>query len=264
MIGSKKEIPLWWHLNEGKPNYGDIMNPWLVEKISQRPVKRKELGRFSFGKVYVVIGSVMAIVRSNCIVWGSGIIKKDDHPARAKFLAVRGPHTRNRLLELGYECPEIFGDPALLLPKYFNPPVEKTHRLGVIPHYVNYKEVYDRFNSTDIKVINLIDPDVEKVTREIMSCEMTMSSSLHGIIISHAYNIPSLWTKFDVDLYGDDVKFEDYFESVGIVPYPAFNSSILEEISKAVTLIHDHPAINSIQKDYEEICNNLMSVCPFK
>ena len=263
MFGQKNHIPLWWHLNEGKPNYGDILNPWLVERISGKAVKRKELGRFSFGKVYVVIGSVMAIVRSNCIVWGSGIIKKDDHPAKAKFTAVRGPHTRNRLLELGYECPEVYGDPALLLPRYFSPDVEKKYRLGIIPHYVNYEEVSERFRSEDIKVVNLIDDDIEKVTRDIMSCEMTVSSSLHGIIVSHAYGIPSLWMKFTEQLYGDDIKFSDYFESVGIKPYSALDSKGLDNLPGLIEKIRENRDINSIQVDFDQLCDRLLQACPF-
>jgi len=66
----------------------------------------------------------------------------------------------------------------------------------------------------DIKVINLINKDIELVINDILSCEKTISSSLHGLIVSDAYNIPNKWVKFNDKLCGDDTKFYDYFKSV--------------------------------------------------
>jgi len=259
----KDKIALWWHLNDGKPNYGDLLNPYLAEKISKKRVVRKEINRFGIGKVHIAIGSVIAIVRSNCIVWGAGIIRRDDHPGKGIFLAVRGPITRKRLTELGYYCPEIYGDPALLLPRYFNPDIKKKYNLGVIPHYVNYEEVRNAITDKNVKVINLLNENVEEVTREILECENTVSSSLHGLIVSHAYSIPSLWMKFEAPLYGDDVKFQDYFESVGVEYYSPLESKLLESPDALLEKIRSSETTYSIQSDLEGICNRLLEVCPF-
>jgi hypothetical protein len=43
-----------------------------------------------------------------------------------------------------------------------------------------------------------------------------VSSSLHGIILAHAYGIPVAWTEFSTGLKGDGVKFLDHYASVGI------------------------------------------------
>jgi len=52
----------------------------------------------------------------------------------------------------------------------------------------------------------------EHVINEIFSCKYIISSSLHGLICSDAYNKPNLWLdEFKLD--EGDFKFKDYFES---------------------------------------------------
>jgi pyruvyltransferase len=257
--------------SDGKENYGDFLAPYIVNKISGKkvvnvvhPMMRRY--RFFF-KIYVTVGSIIRTSSEKSIVWGSGIILKNENIRKATFLAVRGPRTRNRLIELGYEVPEIYGDPALLLPKFIANNVIKKYKLGIIPHYVDYLEIQKKFgNDNRIKIINLVTNDVEKTTREILECETTISSSLHGVIVSHAYSIPSLWIKFSEKLTGDNVKFYDYFESIGItyVNEIAVNS---QEISiEALYDLLDNkknillPSIEVIEK----IKHNLILTCPFK
>ena len=56
---------------------------------------------------------------------------------------------------------------------------------------------------------------IENFINQVLECEKIVSTSLHGIICAHAYNIPACWMKIGNRLIGDDVKFFDYFESVG-------------------------------------------------
>lgn len=68
---------------------------------------------------------------------------------------------------------------------------------------------------------------MEKVVGEILACEYVLSTSLHGVIIAHAYKIPSLWIrKGYIDT--DGFKFHDYFTSVDIPVYDGFAN--IEEI----------------------------------
>jgi len=228
-MSKRSTIPLFFWSSvlfekKQQENYGDLLSKFIVEKVSGRnvtfynaPKKRKA---FFQKKHLLAIGSILSYASERSHVWGSGIISRKDLVGRAKFHAVRGPKTRERILELGYDCPKVYGDPALLLPIFYNPKIPKTHKLGIIPHYIDFLGVSELYKDRpEIKVIDLIGNDLEATTNEILSCEQTISSSLHGVIVSHAYGIGSVWVRFSDKLTGDNVKFEDYFLSVEIDPY---------------------------------------------
>lgn len=247
----------WFKHKGGHGNFGDELNPYIIKAlsgiqpdyidISKLPPNKKIAckaiisslikGKLSTAfqkehwvslrsqKVILAIGSVISWFHSpNIIVWGSGIIRSKSKIHPADFRAVRGKYTLNRLNELGYNTEQtMLGDPALLLPLIypFQEP-EKKYKIGIIPHFIHYDKVKSQIKNDEVLLINLLDP-IEKILREIMMCELTLSSSLHGIIVSHAYEIPSLWVGFEnidlTDLAGDDIKFADYFSSLSMPEY---------------------------------------------
>ena len=118
-------------------------------------------------------------------------------------------------------------------------------------------------------VINLLEPNVEIVLENFNSCEVTISSSLHGLIVSHTYNIPSLWYHLnDKPLYGDNIKFDDYFSSVGIHNYKPFRLPKTDDIDDLLDLIvntvKSETSINSIQINLKEIQEDLLASAPFQ
>ncbi|SFN32812.1 polysaccharide pyruvyl transferase family protein [Salegentibacter flavus] len=267
-----KYIPLFFwseikFIFKEKENYGDLLSKYLVEKISGREVKwvhPKKQPWYKWDKShYLAIGSILPHATKNSIVWGSGIIDREHHVAKADFRAVRGPRTREFLQQLGYDCPPVYGDPALLLPEYFNPQVEKEYKLGIIPHYHDYKKAVELFeDNPDIRVIDLMCMDVEEVTRQIMSCERTLSSSLHGLIVSHAYRIPSLWIEFSDKIFGDGIKYPDYLESVGLSVYepPFIKESLTTE--EWISMFEKYPVLPE-KKKVKALQQGLMEACPF-
>jgi hypothetical protein len=47
-----------------------------------------------------------------------------------------------------------------------------------------------------------------------------VSSSLHGIIVAHAFGIPAAWLRWSDKLSGDGVKFRDHAALVGLSMQP--------------------------------------------
>jgi pyruvyltransferase len=269
---SNKIRLFWWNekiiQGKSKENYGDLLGKYLVEKISGKKVvfawpKKISVWVF-YAPIFVTVGSILTNVNKKCVVWGSGIISKEYPIKKALFLAVRGPQTRQFLLNMGYEVPEIYGDPALLLPRYFNPVVEKKYRYGVVPHYNDWNTVKSWYEDrTDIVLIDMMTEDIESKTVEFLQCEKIVSSSLHGMIIAHAYGIPAVWQKFSDKVFGDDIKYQDYMESVQLDFYQIRIkvTKFSEEELKA--LFENFPSLPK-EQDLEDLRNGLMKVCPFK
>lgn len=88
----------------------------------------------------------------------------------------------------------------------------------------------------EFAIINLFNP-IERVVDSILACENTFSSSLHGIIVSYAYNIPSLRFVFSKNNLGD-LKFHDYFLSVNLKKYnPIFFGEKVPENNELIKTI---------------------------
>jgi hypothetical protein len=139
---------------------------------------------------------------------------------RAELIGVRGPLTREAALRSGAVCPPVYGDPALLVPRFL--PCAGGSRGGpvaLVPHFSDKARalagVPDGWRFVDVQ------QPVEDVVDRLSGASLVASSSLHGIILSHAYGIPAVWITYGPLPAGDDSKFHDYFLSVGVpVPPP--------------------------------------------
>ncbi|WP_117880646.1 polysaccharide pyruvyl transferase family protein [Aureibaculum luteum] len=292
----KKIFLYWYKLKDGSANFGDELGPYIVSRLSGircvfiKPIRKfiflelfeslfkkqsdynfKDLVNIISGKrrILITAGSVLNHFNiKNCDIWGSGIITRNEKVPNANFYALRGEFSQLRIRELGYKVPNVLGDPALLLPLVYPVNVSKKYKLGIIPHYIHYEKVKAKFNTETVLVINLLD-SIEDVINEINACQSTISSSLHGIIVSHAYNVPSLWYELsDKALYGDNIKFADYFSSVAVKTYEPFLIPKINEsedfIEKITNHIRSEKSINSIQNDLRKIQTSLLKAAPFQ
>lgn len=212
MQSSNRSLKVFWYRRPRPGNFGDILTPLILEHYGYEVehVMAEEAD-------YVMVGSVAKIVLPRHTVLGSGVMTENPRLcSEARWRWVRGPLTRAAVIRNGGHCPEIYGDPAMLLPRIVAPATEKKHRVGLVPHYVDYESVRNQF--PDTPVINLLNADPTEVIQEITACESIISSSLHGIIAAHAYGIPAAWVKFSDKLAGDDTKFHDHYQAMGLTP----------------------------------------------
>ena len=251
-IAYRGRVPLDWCMG---PNWGDALNPILVELLSGKPVLH--LGGLHHNR-YSVIGSILDGANDYTEVWGSGFIRENGSViGRPRAIhAVRGPLSRTLLLKQGIECPEVYGDPALLLPHFFNPEVPKRYSIGIIPHYIDKGSTWlERYRHDPQVLILDIESGIQDFVHSVKSCQVVLSSSLHGLICADAYGVPNAWVRFSDDVVGGDFKFRDYLLSIGAGDPKPLRMTEQTELAFAVTKVEHRPLNIDLRK--------LILACPF-
>ena len=208
-----ERVHAFWCRIPSRPNVGDALTPWLIRRLTGRYPRFSNPG--APGTTHLVTGSVAACARERCVLWGPGIMSASDAISdAATLLAVRGPLTRARALDCGAACPDILGDPAMLMPRLYCPPATERRGMGLVPHFADRHRLA---TTGDWRLVDVQSP-VERFIDQLTACAFAASSSLHGLILGHAYRIPSVWIKFRDLPSGDDTKFHDYFLALGLEP----------------------------------------------
>lgn len=255
-IFNKNAIKLSWAVGT---NFGDAINPILINKITKKKVLWVNPKHYK-NDYLMCIGSRIRKATSNALIWGTGYISHESkfRSKPKKVYAVRGPLTREKLLSQDVDCPEVYGDPALLLPRIYNPKIQKRYKLGVIPHYVDKQhpnlELF--YNNEDILIMDIKMPNHFEFIDNVLSCEKIISSSLHGLIVADAYDIPSVWIELSNNLKGDGFKFIDYFLSVKRVDKKPLI------IDKNISLKALYSTFNNYKIDID--LSLLIKACPYE
>lgn len=216
--GSRPLRAYWWrHGNPRKLNFGDELTPFIVERVFQRRCAWSAPEACEFAAAGSIIEILAEQSRGNAIrVWGSGFIHDDAAlkvPANLEFHAVRGPLSQARVAASGGL---VLGDPGLLMNRAVPTASRPTRLVGLVPHYVDQdhplvKSLVERCGAFVINVLNA--PEV--VARDVASCSLILSSSLHGLIVSDSYGIPNYHVRLN-ELVGGGYKFADYYASLGV------------------------------------------------
>jgi pyruvyltransferase len=196
-------------------NFGDYLSTVIVSKVAEQ--KGLSISKLDGNRQFLALGSIMHFAKDNDVVWGTGINGKIGFEKLSfktlDIRAVRGRKSYDVLKQMGLEVPEIFGDPAILLPFLF-PHYKWDPQKGSITLLPNMNEL-KKIIKMNLKEITIVSPFLhwKKIIKTILSSELLITSSLHGMIIAECFNVP-------VILYqptgGETLfKYEDYFTGTG-------------------------------------------------
>jgi pyruvyltransferase len=228
--GRLARVPLGRRVN----NFGDLIGPMVVELM----LRRRNLTNRprAANRKLMSVGSVMHFADTGDVVWGTGVNGK--MPAELHRFsdldvrAVRGPMTRNFLVERGISVPEVYGDPALLLPLLMPEMSDwakvKAHRVTVIP---NLNDVPDYLEG-GVEFLHPRSPLLECLER-IARSELVVGSSLHGIVVAESLGVPARLVGSRIE---SQFKYADYYAGTGRTDFTAART-----VEEAVTLGGEPP-----------------------
>ena len=211
-------------------NLGDILSKTICDyMLSLRELDFSSASKKQYTHLYAIGSLLGGRGVFDATVWGSGIRSFSEiafmginrHIQKLDIRAVRGPVTASILAQAGhYEVPEIYGDPAILLPLVYPKERETIKgKVGVIEHFlsadINLRE-------SCAQKINIKTDDYKKFVDEVTSCEKIISSSLHGIIISEAYGVPAIF--LSTNRQTEMLKYFDWYYSTNRMQFPIAKS----------------------------------------
>jgi pyruvyltransferase len=193
----------------------------------------------------------------NSVVWGCGFGQVGSMATRPlEIRAIRGKLSRAKYINSGIKCPEVYGDPAILLPRYYPVEVEKEYNIGIVPHIIDYAKVFEWYAQEPAVIVIDLRRNIEEIIQTINKCKKIVSSSLHGVVVGQAYKVPSLWVEFSDNVIGSGFKFRDYFSVFNVERNP-INVREKQELS-VITKECFVPRItetilNNLQQSFPEI-----------
>lgn len=248
-----KRIRLHWYQTR---NFGDALCPKLVGYLSGCDVvhahprsadimgvgsvlfsgsavfveKRRLASSYGIGKMLL---KCLDAFQPLLHIWGSGFLYDPGvldafQIRKVRLCATRGQKTLDAFVRAGVVSKEasanvILGDPGLLYPMMLNERPMKEFDIGVVSHFRDAVAgrkfcVALKKSGVKVKLIDVMQDNPLNVVREIASCEKILSSSLHGLVVADALQIPNRHVVFS--LLGqkkDDFlfKFEDYYSAFG-------------------------------------------------
>jgi pyruvyltransferase len=241
-------LPVYWWQHKKFVNFGDYLSFKLIERIVGMPIREYKNDKKE--RKLLGIGSIISFARDNDVVWGSGVKRKSLEKIKYHFTtldirAVRGPLSRQFLMQnFNITVPEVYGDPALLIP-YFFPEFKKKsdpkYEYLIIPHYSEEHLFPKNLFSNVAYPTDPWDEVIDKIT----DSKFVISSSLHGIIVAEAFGIPARLLRV-ITRKEPLFKYRDYYFGTGRMKY-----DIAFSIPEALEMGGEPP----IQCDLEKLYN---------
>lgn len=242
-------LPLYYWQQPNFVNFGDYISLKIVERVVGGPVRLYKKKTGVTERRLLAVGSLLFCAKDDDVIWGTGTngkraSKQDYTFKRLDVRAVRGPLTREFLMKnYGIDCPEIYGDPALLMP-YLFPEFKKKpnpkYDYIIIPHYTEKKlfpkEVYRN-------VVYPTDP-WDTIVSKILDSKFVISGSLHGIIVAEAFGIPAKYLRATET--EPLLKYNDYYQATN---RPDFEFA--PSLDKALLMGGEPPFVCDVEALYD-------------
>lgn len=190
-------------------NFGDLLGPIVVQALLRDA--GLSLDSATCSKRLLTIGSILHFAADYDVIWGSGrngkIAETQHRFTQLDVRAVRGPLTRSFLQARGIVVPNIYGDPAQLLPE-LKPDLIKLATASPI-HDVTYVPNYNDapFNHHSETLLDPRSP-IDLCLERIATSRLVVGSSLHAIIVAESLNIPARLIRSRVE---NEFKYNDYY-----------------------------------------------------
>lgn len=264
-------------------NFGDAITKKLWELCLEKNISLNQINTYE-DYHYLTTGSILSMANKKSTVYGTGFVSETSdlggwiHKNQYNFIendtlkekplsicAVRGPKTRNKILRFGVDCPEIYGDPILLLPALYrkqNTVIKDI--VGIIPHYceknnINLKTLENNLLERGFECL-IIDIEIgdnyKKIIDEVLKCKYIISSSLHGLMLGIIYKKLCVHINFSNSVAGNNFKFFDFMESIKIYRYNVVNEYTTE-------VLNYYNIINVNYKVLEDVSVSFLNACPF-
>lgn len=242
----------YWH-KKGTVNFGDQISRDAVEGcLIQRGKSLQSIP----DRRLLALGSILHFAEDNDVIWGTGVnFKVAPDKVKARRLdvrAVRGPLTRRFLKERKIECPELYGDPALVLPAVFPRLFERRslprESILLIPNLNDseaYQAIYAQWRG-QMEELTILDPRSHwvEVLEAIKEARLVIGSSLHAIVLSELLGVDC--RHLVVSTIENIQKYEDYYEGTGRPLQPTYTDfrAALDGTSHAPLAYDPAPLIN--------------------
>ena len=221
----------WW---AKKKNVGDYLSEVIYNYMLE--YNNLDPNKIVSKTIHLMaVGSLVGMYEFDSVVWGSGIhcvdniknVYRQSKYRKYDIRLLRGPITGEIMKSAGYQVPNVYADPAVIMPLIYKTDVRvKEYEVSVILHLSQKQE--KQYNIEGLHYIDVETHDYKKFIDEIIKSKMVVSSSLHGIILAESYGVPAIFLKSGMN--NEMLKFYDWYFSTDRYNVVAVNS-----ISEALT-----------------------------